>query len=226
MYVEILNPNPACLLFSAVVCLYSRLLQLVKDSPDENSLLNVFPGQYHPTCPLFHSRPKAACLMSRMPRLVVGVACGRGFPFCSCADAHHPGDEELGVVPSNPCPSLPSCFRGSTGEYLPAFPLPCLPPSIHLILTYYFFQLKLSLCFLILILHEHRAQASGFLLLRDGVWDAGISTTLSPNEPKEQMLNCKCLLSAASSSLRLLPDEEERLATISLHLLKSLLLRI
>lgn len=53
MYTEILNSDPTCLLFSAVGWLYSRLLQLVKDSPDENSLLNVFPGQYQPTRPFF-----------------------------------------------------------------------------------------------------------------------------------------------------------------------------
>lgn len=89
-----------------MVWLYSRLLQLAKDSLDENSLLNAFPGQFHPTSP-FPAHPKAACLMSRMPKLVVGAAVE---DFLS----HDPGGKELfQAAHVLPCPPGSGVVLGS-----------------------------------------------------------------------------------------------------------------
>jgi len=171
MYVEILNPNPTCLLFSAVVWLYSRLLQLVKDSPDENSLLNAFPGQYVPTYPLFPACLKAACL-SRWSRLVSGLACRKGFPFPPAA-VPIPMTQEMRSCPEQPTssPALPLQGQCCVGCLL-FLSLACSSIHVNLFFSFFFFWTK-ALCFLSLILYEHPAQASEFLLLRDGVRDAG-----------------------------------------------------
>lgn len=153
MYIEILNPNLTCLLFSAVVWLYSRLLQLVKASPEENALLNAFLEEYHPMCTLFPVRPKAACL-SRVPRLVPGVACSKGFPFCPAA-LLIPTTWEMRSCPRLPTSSTALLLLGQHGGVSACSSSPLLAQVFTDL--FFFFKLKPSLCFLILILCEHWA---------------------------------------------------------------------
>lgn len=128
-------------------------------------LLTAFPRQHLSTCPHFPARPVTACL-SRMPRLVAGPACSGGFPLSPAAV---PVPMAQGMR-SCPCPSLPSRFKDTTGEDLPDFPLPCLPKrSLN---SYLLFFLTKALPLFILLLHEHWAEALGFLMPSEGVQDA------------------------------------------------------